>query len=115
MIRTYPVEPPSRSSLVERTSLKETQTFLSFMCESGSGVPQDSTEAVKWLRQAAEQGQGPAQMALGNMYRFGDGVSEEFIEAAKWHRKASDQGNGHAQAALEMMYEAGQITTMHPA
>ena len=38
-----------------------TQFSLGQMYSFGRGVPQDSTEAVKWYRQAAEQGtrQGP--------------------------------------------------------
>jgi TPR repeat protein len=33
----------------------------------GHGVPQDTAEAVKWFRRAAEQGDALAQGELGDM------------------------------------------------
>ena len=40
------------------------------------GVPQDYTEAVRWCRRAAEQGDARAQYNLGNMYYNGMGVPQ---------------------------------------
>ena len=34
-----------------------------------AGVTQDSKEAVKWFRQAADQGNADAQCSLGLMYK----------------------------------------------
>jgi TPR repeat protein len=42
--------------------------------ENGLGVPQDYTEATKWYRKAAEQGDAKAQYNLGYMYNDGCGV-----------------------------------------
>lgn len=38
---------------------------------NGRGVPQNNTEAVTWLRRAAEQGHAVAQNNLGDMYENG--------------------------------------------
>ena len=39
----------------------EAQFSLGFRYDEGEGVPQDSQEAVKWWRKAAEQGHDQAQ------------------------------------------------------
>src|SRR5258708_6470223 len=61
----------------------------------GDGVSQDSVEAVKWYRMAAEQGHRAAQFHLGRMYANGDGVDQDEIEANKWHRRAIEQRAAH--------------------
>ena len=43
----------------------------------GTGMPQDDTEAVKWFRKAAEQGDASAQNDLGVMYQNGRGVPQD--------------------------------------
>jgi TPR repeat protein len=40
----------------------------------GWGVPLDYTEAMKWYRKAAEQGNAKAQCGIGSMYNFGRGT-----------------------------------------
>lgn len=37
-----------------------------------------------WYRRAAEQGNGPAQYALGLLYDRGQGVPRDIVEASKW-------------------------------
>ena len=56
----------------------------------------DYTEAVKWWRKAAEQGNADAQYSLGVCYFFGHGVTKDEAEAVKWLRKAA--GLGHREA-----------------
>jgi hypothetical protein len=51
------------------------------MYEDGSGVPRDYTEAVKWYRLAAQQGDPDAQLNLGKMYELGNGVPRDYIQA----------------------------------
>ena len=41
------------------------QNELGVMYYSGTGVPKNSTEAVKWFRKAARQGNAAAQFNLG--------------------------------------------------
>jgi uncharacterized protein len=71
-------------------------------------VPQDYAEAVKWLRLAADQGEGFAQNNLGVMYAHGQGVPQDYAEAVKWYRRAADQGLAPAQSLLGEMYANGE-------
>lgn len=65
-------------------------------------------EAIKILRQFAEQGIEPAQYHLGAMYANGQGVEKNYEEAARWYKMAADRGMREAQANLGMMYYFGQ-------
>jgi TPR repeat protein len=47
---------------------------------------------IYWLRQAAAQGQAPAQNALGWMYLKCLGVHCDSPEAAEWFHKSAEQG-----------------------
>ncbi len=80
------------------------QFYLGDMYYNGHGVPQDYSEAVKWYRMAAEQGNADAQSALGVMYQDGRGVPRDFVEAARWYDKAAEQGDESAGRALTRSY-----------
>ena len=58
---------------------------------NGQKEPLDYSEAVKWLRMAAEQGNSDAQNALAGMYLDGLGVPQDVAEAVKWFRMAGGQ------------------------
>ena len=64
-------------------------------------------EAVKWYRNAAEQGYAQAQYRLGDCYEKGLGVEQSWREAAEWYRKAAVQENAEAQICLGYCYEKG--------
>jgi len=74
----------------------------------GKGVPQDYTEAMKWYRLAADQGDAWAQSNLGWMYRKGQGVPQDYAEAVEWYRLAADEWDTSAQFNLGSMYEKGK-------
>lgn len=57
-------------------------------------------EAARLFRQAAGQGEMPAQYLLGVMYRDGKGVGKSEQEAFSWLEKAAQGGYVPAQAAL---------------
>jgi TPR repeat protein len=59
------------------------------MYAQGEGVPRDYTEAVKWYRLAAAQGDAFAQFNLGVMYSKGDGVPQDYVQAHKWFTLAA--------------------------
>jgi len=70
-------------------------------------VPQDFSEAVKWNRLAAEQGDARAQTNLGSMYTEGRGVPQDFVQAHMWFNLAAAQGHesakqGHDRTASQM-------------
>lgn len=82
-------------------------TFLGEMYQKGwkremhDVFPQNSQEAAKWFRIAAEHGGPVAQIALGHMYEEGDGVIQDGEQAVYWFRKAADRnyqlGNIYAE------------------
>ena len=57
----------------------------------GNGVFPDETEAVKWFRSAAEQGDAEAQNNLGVMYASGKGVPQDYVQALMWFSLAALQ------------------------
>ena len=64
-------------------------------------MQQNSGEAAKWYRRAAEQGDAEAQKRLALLYLQGRGVAKDPREAEKWYRKPAGQGDPDAQSALE--------------
>ena len=64
-------------------------------------------EAVKWFRQAAEQGDAEAQYALGGLYNRGQGVSQDYALSLKWFKMAAEQGDSDAQFSLGGIYSRG--------
>ena len=78
------------------------------MYANGHGVPQDYAEAVRWYREAANQGYAEAQYNLGVMYGKGEGVPQDHAEAVRWYRKAAAQGDADAQHNLGLMYFIGE-------
>jgi TPR repeat protein len=84
------------------------QALLGNMYLTGKGVPEDSTEAVRWLRLAADQGEVRAQISLTKMYLFGEGVPQDYAEAVRWMRLAADQGDVLSQSILGNMYLKGE-------
>jgi TPR repeat protein len=85
------------------------------MYATGQGVAQDHAEAVKWFRQAADQGNADAQFNLGVMYATGQGIAQDRAEAVKWFRQAANQGNTAVQFNLGKMYATGQGVAQDPA
>jgi TPR repeat protein len=78
------------------------------MYDTGAGMAQNQTEAVRWYRAAAQQGLAIAQLNLGVDYSTGQGVLKNDAEAIKWFRLAANQGEPQAQFNLGLMYAKGQ-------
>ncbi len=79
------------------------QFDVGFMHSQGWGVPQDPAEAIKWYRQAANQGLQIAQHFLGMAYVKGEGVQRDYAEAVRWFGRAATQGFPQAQYLLGLM------------
>jgi TPR repeat protein len=55
-------------------------------------VPQNTTEAAKWYRNADDQGHAKSQYNLALSYAKGDGLLQNYVQARKWSVLASSQG-----------------------
>ncbi len=68
----------------------------------GDGIPQDSYQALVWMRKAAEGGDLQAQKALGNFYLFGlEEMGADPREAEKWLSIAASRGDRDSRKLLE--------------
>lgn len=67
------------------------------------------TEAVRYYRLAAQQGDADAQYNLGDCYYNGTGVTQDYEEAKKWFEKAAAQGNEAAKTLLSTLPATVQV------
>ncbi|WP_257818772.1 tetratricopeptide repeat protein [Burkholderia glumae] len=73
----------------------------------GDGVRQDSYQALKWMRDAAERGDVNAQKALGSFYLFGlEEMGSDSREAEKWLSIAVARGDKESKNLLELARKA---------
>jgi TPR repeat protein len=80
-------------------------------CALGKKIKEEdenSQEAARWFRAAAEQGLAEAQNELGDCFYYGNGVDEDFGEAVSWFRKAAEQGNAKGQNNLGFCFYRGE-------
>lgn len=63
------------------------------MYYEGVGVPQDYTQAARWARTAAMQGDSTGQSVLGMMYFEGRGHTQNYAEAYAWFALAAINGD----------------------
>ena len=73
----------------------------------GTGVPQNDTEALNWLQQAANRDYPDAYMALGMMYSDGMAFAPDYRIAFNWFAKSAALNNAEAQYQLGGMYRKG--------
>jgi uncharacterized protein len=65
------------------------------------------SEAVKWLRLAADQHDADAENALGRIYENGEGVAQDYSKALSFYRLSAEQGNAYGRLSLGRTYSAG--------
>jgi hypothetical protein len=80
---------------------------LGLLYDLGRGVPQDSSTAYRWYRQAAEAGLAQAAFNVAVMLDSGVDVPRDGTEAALWYARAAAGGHNRAQYALAQLYAAG--------
>ena len=90
------------------------QNNLGVMYLDGKGVPQNMSEAVRYLSLAAAAGSSLGQNNLGGLYREGKGVPRDYVLAARWFTASAGQGNAAAMYNLGLMYEMGQGMRAEP-
>ncbi|WP_298621048.1 tetratricopeptide repeat protein [uncultured Zoogloea sp.] len=75
----------------------------------GDGVRQDSYQALKWMRDAAERGYLKAQTAVGRLYLMGlEEMGSDPSEAEKWLSIAAGRGDKEAKTLLAQATKAKQ-------
>nr|TFG51224.1 MAG: sel1 repeat family protein [Hyphomicrobiales bacterium] len=74
---------------------------------NGEGVVASDSEAYRWLRVAAEQGQPVAQNRLGTLLERGQGVEANPSEAAFFYAQAARSGNVRAMHNLAIAHSDG--------
>ncbi|HET7085078.1 MAG TPA: tetratricopeptide repeat protein [Rhizomicrobium sp.] len=90
------------------------QNNLGIMYLDGKGVPQNMSEAVRYLSLSAAAGSSLGQNNLGGLYREGKGVPRDYTLAARWFTAAAGQGNAAGMYNLGLMYELGQGLKAEP-
>ena len=70
-----------------------------------SSKPEQISQAVEWLTQAAEAGLDYAQYVLGKLYRDGGPVEQDTTQAVIWFSQAAEQGNQYAMYALGKLHQ----------
>ena len=87
----------------------DAQVNLGVAYHEGQGVAQDSAEAVRWLRMAAEQADREAQSNLAMLYFNGQGVAQDYVEAYAWIATSEAQGQ-----ALSELFRHAVLAEMTP-
>ena len=90
------------------------QNNLGIMYLDGKGVPQNTSEAVRYLSLSAAAGSSLGQNNLGGLYRDGKGVPRDYGRAAQWFSASAAQGNSAGMYNLGLMYEMGQGMKAEP-
>lgn len=90
------------------------QNGLGIMYLDGKGVPQNTTEALRYLSLAAAAGSPLGQNNLGGLYRDGKGVPRDYVKAMEWFSASAAQGNSAGMYNLGLMYELGQGMKAEP-
>lgn len=91
------------------------QIRLGDLYYEGSGVEQDTAEALRWYNKAAGQNNAEAQARLCAVYLDESNDNEKNIAAAeKWCQKSAKSGNAEAQYVLAMMYARGRGVKRNP-
>ena len=78
---------------------------LGICLERGEGVSPDNAEAMKWYKEAAEQGVAAAAHRLGDYFALRNVPQGEAVE---WYKKAAELGLLEASYRVGVCYEKGE-------
>ena len=82
--------------------------------ECGNGVQKDPVEAARWFKQAAEQGNHPAELKYAECLASGAGVEKDPVEAARWFKQAADRGSHQAELKYAECLASGAGVEKNP-
>ena len=104
-----PAEPTPIERLVSEAQAGSSPAalILGLQYLNGDGVDANESEAFRWLRLAAEQGEPVAQYRLGSLFERGQGIATDRREAAFWYEQAARSGNVRAMHNLAIAHADG--------
>lgn len=82
--------------------------LLGRACMEGKmGFDKDAASGLVLLEKAANGGNTPSSVYLGNLYARGEGVPQDMERAMKWYEQAASAGDAHAQYIVGLAYLDG--------
>ena len=106
-----PIDPDNKFAALEALALQDPRAAydLALRYFRGDGVPQNTYQSIKWMREAGEKGILPAQMALGRVYLTGlQEMGSDPGEAEKWLSITVNRGDTEAGPLLQQAQMAKQ-------
>ena len=104
--------------LCQKESLNESspdaQFIMAKVYAKGLGVSRDTTQAINYLSQAAQNGHIEGMFNLGMAFELGKGVDKNINAAFEWQLKAAQKGWLKAQRKIATMYEHGRGVNSDP-
>ena len=81
--------------------------------DNGNPIASNRTEAMKWLRRAAEHGQARAQLRLAELYAAGPAATRNYGRSCQWFIVAMTGLNGVHRQRAQDGYDSvrSQLTT----
>ncbi len=73
----------------------------------GLGIEENISKGIRWLTEAANQGQLDAQISLASIFDQGKKVDRDRKEALKWAHKAAENGDDQLQYQVGLLLAAG--------
>jgi len=92
---------------LEGNSTPQSQKLLGQFFLTGTAVPKNYNEAMKWYKMAAESGDRESQSELAFLYFTGRGGERDLKQAFNWYEKSAYAGLPVAQYSLGIMYYTG--------
>lgn len=86
------------------------QCNLGWCYDTGTGVSQNKSEAIKWYRKAAEKGNDCAQYNLAQLYEKGLGTPVDINEAINWYEKAAKQNYKDAKEKADALIKENSLS-----
>ncbi|WP_042148801.1 MULTISPECIES: tetratricopeptide repeat protein [unclassified Pseudoalteromonas] len=92
----------------------DAQFIMAKIYAKGLGVGRDTTQAINYLSQAAQNGHIEGMFNLGMAFELGKGVDKNINAAFEWQLKAAQKGWLKAQRKIATMYEHGRGVNSDP-
>ena len=93
--------------IAAKAQIAEAMYALGILAQQGRALPKSDEVAARWMKQAAEAGNVPAEVEYAIMLFNGAGVAKNEKAAATLFQRAAVQGNAIAQNRLAKLYQFG--------